>query len=114
MNFLKQLFGSNNGISATDLKTQLDNKAAFFILDVRQPEEFRGGHIAGAVLMPLNELAQRMNELPKDREIICVCRSGARSSSAPRQLINAGYQARNMQGGMMAWQNAGFPVKKGK
>lgn len=114
MNILKNLFGGGNVISAADTKTQLDNKAPLFILDVRQPEEYRSGHIAGAVLIPLNELTQRINEIPKDSEIVCVCRSGARSSSATRQLTNAGYQARNMQGGMMAWQSARYPIKKGK
>lgn len=115
MNFLKNLFGSgDNMVSTTDVKAQLDNKAPLFILDVRQPEEFRSGHIPGAVLIPLNELARRQHEIPKDREIVCVCRSGARSSSATRQLISAGYQARNMQGGMIAWQSAHYPVKKGK
>lgn len=115
MNLLKGLFGSSGSvISAKDAKTRIDTEKALFILDVRQPDEFRDGHIGGAKLIPLNELPTRIDELPKDREIICVCRSGARSSAAVGQLGRAGYTAINLQGGMIAWQQAGLPIKKGK
>jgi rhodanese-related sulfurtransferase len=83
------------------------------LIDVRQPEEYAAGHIHGAKLIPLGELSERARELPKDREIICVCRSGNRSGSATRMLASAGYQAINMTGGMIAWTRAGLPVKKG-
>lgn len=71
-------------------------------------------HINGAKLIPLGELRNRMKELPKDQEIICVCQSGSRSSSAARQLAEAGYQVINLNGGMSSWMRAGLPVKKGK
>jgi rhodanese-related sulfurtransferase len=54
-----------------------------------------------------------MSELPKDREIICVCASGSRSSSAARQLTSSGYNVLNLSGGMGQWQRAGLPVKRG-
>lgn len=115
MSILKSFFGaSNNVLSAPQAKALLDGEKTPFILDVRQPDEFRAGHIAGATLIPLNDLPQRMNELPRDREILCVCRSGARSGAAARQLSSAGYQAINLQGGMIGWQIAGFPIQKGK
>ncbi len=115
MNILKSLLGAGGAhLSAAEAKARLDNGAKPFILDVRQPDEFRAGHIAGAKLIPLHELDSRMKELPQNREILCVCRSGARSSSAARQLNSAGYSALNLQGGMLAWQRAGYPVKKGK
>lgn len=115
MNVLKGLFASNGSVlSAKDAKARIDTDKALFVLDVRQPDEFREGHIAGAKLIPLNELPNRLNELPKDREVLCVCRSGARSSAAAGQLSRAGYTAINMQGGMIAWQQAGLPIKKGK
>lgn len=115
MNLLKSLFsGGSTQISATDAKTRIDTDTTLFVLDVRQPDEFRGGHIAQAKLIPLGELAARMNEIPKDKEILCVCRSGGRSSAAASQLSAAGYKVLNLQGGMMAWEGARLPVKKGK
>lgn len=115
MNIFKSLFAtSGNNLNAPDAKARIDSQQPPFILDVRQPDEFRAGHIAGAKLIPLNELRSRMGELPEDTEILCVCRSGARSGTAVSQLTNAGFNAFNLRGGMMGWQIAGYPVQKGK
>jgi rhodanese-related sulfurtransferase len=54
-----------------------------------------------------------MKELPQNREIVCVCASGNRSSSATRLLVKSGFHASNMQGGMLSWRRASLPVKKG-
>ncbi len=115
MNILKSLFASSStSLNATDAKARLDADRTLFVLDVRQPEEFRAGHIAGAKLIPLNQLGQSLNKLPQDRDILCVCASGSRSSAATRQLNGAGYSAINLSGGMGGWRRAGFPVKQGK
>lgn len=115
MNIFKALFGGGaNSLGATEAKARIDSKEALFILDVRQPDEYRAGHIPGAKLIPLNELGRRAGELPKDTEILCVCHSGSRSSAAASQLAGAGYQVINLRGGMIGWNRAGFPVKKGK
>ncbi len=114
MQIFKSLFGGGgNSMTVTDVKAQIDEGNKPYIIDVRQSAEFKSGHIPGAQLVPLDKLSQHMSKLPKDREILCVCRSGARSGSAARQLTNAGYTAINMRGGMMSWQSAGFPVKRG-
>jgi rhodanese-related sulfurtransferase len=114
MDFLTKLFGSPvPALSATGLHEKLKSGKRLFILDVRQPEEFREGHISGASLIPLGKLRQHMQELPREREIVCVCASGSRSSSAARQLASAGFNVINMKGGMFAWQRAALPVKKG-
>ena len=114
MNFFSIFTGSKiTGIQPTDVQARLNQKVKPILLDVRQPEEYQSGHIAGAKLIPLGELPQRMNELPKDHEIICVCHSGNRSSSATRQLSGAGFQVLNMNGGMIGWSRAGLPIKKG-
>jgi rhodanese-related sulfurtransferase len=114
MDLLAGLFGSSvSSISVTELNEKIKKANRPFILDVRQPEEFREGHIAGAKLIPLGELRARMQELPKDREIVCVCASGSRSSSATRQLASAGFNVINMKGGMFVWQRAALPVKQG-
>lgn len=115
MNILKSLFGpAAKSMNAADARRALESSRPPFVLDVRQPDEFRGGHLYGATLIPLDQLAKRMHELPKDREILCVCRSGARSGMAARQLHSAGFEVINLQGGMTAWEHADLPVKRGK
>jgi rhodanese-related sulfurtransferase len=115
MNIFRTLFAAGvNNLNAQDAKARIDSEQPPVILDVRQPDEFRAGHIAGAKLIPLNELRQRMGELPKEQEILCVCRSGSRSGAAAGQLGSAGFNAVNLRGGMIGWQLAGYPVKKGK
>lgn len=114
MDILKLLFGPPlPSLSVEDAQARLKGRPAPFLLDVRQPGEYQTGHIAGAALIPLNELGVRLRELPKGREILCVCQSGNRSSTATRQLLKAGYTAVNVRGGMHAWQSARLPVKKG-
>ncbi|HEX9116297.1 MAG TPA: rhodanese-like domain-containing protein [Anaerolineae bacterium] len=100
-------------IDAAQAQARLGTKPAPYLLDVRQPEEYREGHISGANLIPLGDLPRRIKDLPRDREIICVCHSGNRSRSATRQLTDAGYNAVNLQGGMSNWTRQGLPVKKG-
>lgn len=116
MNIFKTLFGANSGtqVSAGEAKTWIDGDDSPFILDVRQPDEFRAGHIPGAKVIPLGELGSRQGELPRNRDILCVCRSGARSGVAARQLRDQGLNAINLRGGMIAWQGAGYTVKRGK
>ena len=114
MNLLSSLFGPPlPSVNATELNEKLKNGKRSLVVDVRQPEEYSAGHITGSKLIPLGELGKRINELPKDKEIICVCASGSRSHSATKFLVDAGYNAFNMTGGMFTWQRAQLPVKKG-
>jgi rhodanese-related sulfurtransferase len=114
MSFLTSVFGDPIPIlSALELHENLKNGKRPFLLDVRQPDEFRSSHIAGAKLIPLGELDHRMKEVPKGREIVCICASGHRSVPAVRKLMAAGYSASSMKNGMIAWQMAKLPIKKG-
>ena len=114
MNLLQSLFGPPiPSVSAVELNDKLKQPKRPLVLDVRQPDEFRTGHIIGAKLIPVNELGRRLNELPKDKEIVCVCASGSRSRSATKMLLSAGYNAVNMNGGMMTWVSAKLTVKTG-
>jgi rhodanese-related sulfurtransferase len=79
-------------------------------LDVREPSEWEAGRVADAFWIPLGELAARQGELPPDTAIVVVCRSGARSAVATKALLDAGYRATNLAGGMRAWAAAGYPV----
>jgi len=115
VDFLSQLFGPPiPNIEAPAAQTKLDAKPKPFLLDVREPNEYSTGHIAGATLIPLGQLTHRINELPRDREIICVCHSGNRSSSATRHLLSQGFTVINLRGGMIGWSHHGLPIKQGK
>ncbi len=85
-----------------------------YLLDVREPYEYQEMHIDGAVLLPMGSLQQRMHELPKDREIVCVCQSGSRSSAVTRSLFMAGYNVINLRGGMFTWMRSGQPIKRAR
>lgn len=85
------------------------------ILDVREPEEWQQFHIPGATLIPLGQLPNRLNEVPKDRVVVVVCRTGHRSAQGRDILLNAGYtQVTSMAGGVTAWQAQGLPVATGE
>lgn len=75
---------------------------AGFLLDVRDPDEFSGGHAPGALNIPLNELRARLGELPGDREILVYCHSGQRAYYATRILMQNGFAAKNVSGGMLS------------
>lgn len=114
MGFLSKLFGSSvPSLSVNELSEKLKYGKHPLLVDVRQPAEFRQGHIAGAKLIPLNELYRHMGELPKGREIVCICASGNRSSSASKILAKEGFTVFNVQGGMLSWRHAKLPVQKG-
>jgi rhodanese-related sulfurtransferase len=113
MEFLKNLFGpAIESLTAPKAKEKLKASHRTFLVDVREPYEFSAGHIAGAKSIPLGEISQHMEKLPKNKEIIVVCATGSRSASATKTLVRAGYKAFNVSGGMFAWQRAGFPIKK--
>ena len=114
MDLFARLFGPPVlSVNVHKLNEKLKSGKRPLVIDVRQPEEYQAGHIAGAKLIPLGILKQQLKELPKDKEIVCVCASGSRSRSAAKQLIKAGYTVLDVSGGMLNWQRAGLPVKKG-
>ncbi|WP_202978150.1 rhodanese-like domain-containing protein [Mariprofundus erugo] len=85
----------------------------FLFLDVRSQEEYAQGHIAGAMLIPVDELAGRMNEVPKNRQVYVYCHSGKRSARASALLASHGFtRIENIVGGIEAWKQAGYPVEK--
>jgi rhodanese-related sulfurtransferase len=105
------------GIRDVDIASamQLINHKNALVLDVREENEFNGGHILNAKLIPLLKLKDRIGELERYREqpIVVVCRSGNRSATACALLGNRQFgQAYNLAGGMVAWQKAGMPVEK--
>jgi rhodanese-related sulfurtransferase len=85
-----------------------------FILDVREPDEWVESHIPGATLIPLGELASRVDEVPQGQEVVVVCRSGNRSAEGRDILLAAGFtDVTSMAGGVNQWKAAGFETVSG-
>ena len=108
MGFLGRLFGSTyETVDVARARELLDGGAV--LVDVRTAQEYRAGHATAARHIPLDAIGTRQRELSKDRPVVTVCRSGARSANAARRLATA-YQAASLRGGMTAWQRAGERV----
>jgi rhodanese-related sulfurtransferase len=119
MSLLSRLFGASPSSSSTspdaiDVHEAIRRQAAGgLLIDVREPAEWQQGHAPKAVLIPLGSLASRLSEIPREREVLLVCRSGNRSGAAQRHLLQLGYaQVFNVSGGMNAWSAAGLPVTR--
>jgi DMSO/TMAO reductase YedYZ molybdopterin-dependent catalytic subunit/rhodanese-related sulfurtransferase/glyoxylase-like metal-dependent hydrolase (beta-lactamase superfamily II) len=100
--------GTTPAVGARGARTLLDSGA--LLLDVREPEEWQAEHAPGAVLIPMGQVRQRQSELPRDRRIVVVCRSGGRSAATTESLRTWGFDAVNLAGGMCAWASAGLPT----
>lgn len=100
------LFQRNAAISTKDLAEKI--KEPITLLDVRTPEEYRGGHIAKAANYPLNKIDRYQG---REKEVYVICQSGMRSKQAVKILKQKGYEAINVQGGMNRWQG---PTRGGK
>jgi rhodanese-related sulfurtransferase len=97
---------SYENISPAEVKQKIDSAEDVFILDVRQPEEYAQGYVLGAYLIPLGEIDQRLDEIPRDKPVIVVCQSGGRSAAASQQLENHGFDnIINMTSGTTGWIN---------
>jgi len=97
-------------ISVSEAFTKYQNGT--FVLDVRTQEEWDEYHAPNTTLIPLDQLPNRLTELPKDKEIVIVCRSGNRSAQARDLLLNAGFtQVTSMKGGLNEWRASGYPIE---
>ena len=92
---------------------QVKDRDDVYLLDVREQWEYDEGHIPGVTLLPLGEVPTRMSEIPTDKEVIVTCRSGNRSGQAVDFLRQNGFDnVHNMQGGIVAWEQAGYEVSR--
>jgi rhodanese-related sulfurtransferase len=112
---LLQMGGRNNTalastVSVNDAYQMAQNGA--FVLDVRTVQEWSEFHAPNSTLIPLDQLPARLNEVPRDRQIVVVCRSGNRSQQGMDILLDAGFeQVTSMTGGLTEWRASGFPVE---
>jgi rhodanese-related sulfurtransferase len=81
------------------------------LIDVREVDEHEAGRIGGDRLIVLGELAGRAEEIDRDKPVVFYCRSGARSAMAAQAFAGAGFDAHNMEGGLLEWDAAGLPLE---
>lgn len=115
MSFVRNMFGSGVPEVTVQEAAELQGEGdGALLVDVREPNEFEQGRAEGAVLLPLGQLNTRFDELPRDRKLLMVCRTGGRSTNATQFLASQGFEnAVNVSGGMVAWHNANLPMKSG-
>ncbi len=101
-------------VTPQQVERKRNSEEKVLIVDVREPYEYNEGHIPGSKLVPLGQLTQHLHELgSKEEEVILVCRSGGRSTSAASQLATMGYKkVLNLRGGIMGWLRAGLLVER--
>jgi len=88
-------------------------EAGIVLIDVRQPDEYDEFHVPGAILIPLADVPERLVEVPDAGPVHVICRSGGRSRTAVAFLRERGYEAVNVAGGSLAWQESGRPIATG-
>jgi rhodanese-related sulfurtransferase len=99
-------------IAGEELARALGRPGAPLVVDVRLPAEYRAVHLEPSLSIPLDEIARRRSEIPRDREVVLVCRTGARARVAAADLVD--FRTRVLDGGLVAWQEAGRPLVEGK
>lgn len=103
-------------LSAEQTSDILAHDTSVVVIDVRTPEEWKGesGHLPNALLIPVADLPNRLHEIEqyRSRPLVIYCRSGNRSGRAAKLLMDRGFDAANMTGGIRSWNAAGYPVVK--
>jgi rhodanese-related sulfurtransferase len=108
-----QLEFMDPSIDVLQLYSLSEARDPFFVLDVREYPEYAAGRIPGAYLIPYRELQRRRDEIPRDQPVYVVCQAGVRSRKAQRRLRRMGFaEVCNVEGGLRAWQAAGYGVKR--
>lgn len=111
---LGKLFGGGASIPSVDAATYKNDyygKNDHLLIDVRTAGEFKSGHIPGAKNIPLDQLSNQLQQIPRDKTLIIVCQSGNRSRTACNLLLRAGYEnAINFKGGTIRWRMGGNPL----
>ncbi len=97
------------------LERQQKDDETTYVLDVRSPEEYASGHVPGAVNIPYDQIASRIAEVPKDKDVVLYCKSGRRAGIAAEVLAGQGYtRLQHLEGDIVAWVDKGRPVETPK
>lgn len=111
---LPALAAQVHDISPAEAQELLRSNPATLLLDVRTPGEYMQARIAGAHLIPIDQVTARLAEIPRDRPLLVYCAVGSRSSQVAGYLSRQGYaDVYNMSGGIMGWQVRGYPILQG-
>jgi adenylyltransferase/sulfurtransferase len=102
--------GGSRFTDPLEVRAKIGRGDSFVLIDVREPHEYQICRIPYAKLIPLGQLPQRVNELDRDIEIVAHCKSAMRSAKAADLLKKAGFRARNMKGGILAWSDKVDPA----
>jgi rhodanese-related sulfurtransferase len=97
------------GLAPAEVTERIDAGAQ--LIDVRRPEEFEGGRLAGARNIEMNDLTAAAESIARERPVVFYCRGGNRSSMAADAFREAGYDAHHIAGGIQAWADAGLPLE---
>jgi rhodanese-related sulfurtransferase len=98
---------------SVDTVAELKDRSDVLVLDVREQWEYDEGHIPGVTHIPMNEIPNRLSEIPAEQTVLVTCRSGNRSGQVAEFLRGKGYEnVHNMDGGILAWEAAGYPVDR--
>lgn len=100
-------------LSPAELQAKLQAKEDFFLIDVRDPEEYESGHIAGSILIPLDTIEEKTEGIRKDKPIVLYCALGRRSRAAAEALVSRGFtHIYHLDGGLEAWTGEGGETVK--
>lgn len=101
------------GVIDVQTAAALQERDDVLLIDVREQWEYDEGHIPGITHIPMNEIPNRLSEIPTDKTVVLTCRSGNRSGQVTDYLQQQGFDnVHNMSGGIVAWQGAGLPVEQ--
>lgn len=113
VSLVSQVWAAEKDISSRDAKVLLDKNKNIYLLDVRTPQEYSQGKLAGSVLIPIGEFERRIGEVPKNKTIIVYCAVGSRSKPVANFLAQRGYKdVYNMTDGLVGWYRNKFPIQR--
>lgn len=104
---------SDNATPEIDIEKFAAARGSGLLVDVREPDEYELGHVPGAVLIPMGQLANRLGEIDKTSPVFAICASGKRSSAMTDLLRASGFDAVFVTGGTAAWERSGRPLEQG-
>jgi rhodanese-related sulfurtransferase len=108
-----QVWAAEKSILSREARSLMGKNKSIYLLDVRTPQEYSQGRLAGSVLIPIGEFERRIGEVPKNRTIVVYCAVGSRSKPVASLLAQRGYKdVYNMADGIVGWYRNGFPLQR--
>lgn len=113
VSLVSQAWAAEKDITSREAKAMLERNKNIYLLDVRTPQEYSQGRLAGSVLIPIGEFERRVGEVPKNKTIIVYCAVGSRSKPVANFLAQRGHKdVYNMTDGIVGWYRNKFPIQR--